>query len=160
MPTTYSRTQIVLHWAVVLLILVQFLAHDGMEHAWDALEDTGTAATTPGALLHIVAGLGVLALALWRLGLRATRGAPPPPEGDGAAQRLAAAVTHWVLYALILLIPLSGAAAWFLGAEPAGEAHEVLTSLILVVTALHVAAALYHQFVKRDGLLARMWRPG
>lgn len=160
MPATYSRTQIVLHWAVVLLILVQFLAHEGMEHAWDAFEETGAATASPGAWLHIVAGLGVLGLALWRLALRLTRGAPPPPPGDPAAQRMAATLTHWLLYALLFLVPLSGAAAWFLGAGAAAEAHEVLKSVLLVLAALHLAAALYHQFVRRDGLMSRMWRAG
>jgi len=155
MPDRYSRTQIVLHWAVVALLALQYLAHDGMEDAWRAFRQTGTAETGAGALLHIVSGITVLVLVLWRLKLRASHGAPPRPEGSALLGRLADA-THWTLYGLLLLVPASGMAAWFLGAPAAGEAHEVLKTLLLIVLLLHVAAALMHQFVLRDNLIARM----
>lgn len=155
MPQSYSRSQIILHWAVFALITYQFLFHDGIEQAWRAFRQTGEAATSTGALLHIVPGIAVLLFALWRIALRITRGAPPLPEGHALMNR-AAAVAHWVLYGLMLLVPLSGMAAWFLGSGGAGEAHEVLKTLLLVVILLHVAAALLHQFVLRDGLMARM----
>lgn len=57
---------------------------------------------------------------------------------------------------MIILIPLSGAANWFLGIEAAGEAHEVLTTVLLMLVGLHIAGALYHQFVLRDGTTAWM----
>ncbi|WP_375689387.1 cytochrome b [Pseudooceanicola sp. LIPI14-2-Ac024] len=138
------------------LIAVQYLFHDGIEAAWRAFRQTGTATATSGALVHIVPGLLVLAFALWRLALRLTRGSPPPPAGTPAWMARTAGLIHWALYALMLLVPASGAAAWFLGATGAGAAHEVLKTLLLVLIGLHVLAVLYHQIVRRDGLLARM----
>jgi cytochrome b561 len=46
-------------------------------------------------------------------------------------------------------MPIPGGRLW-------GEAHEVLANLLLVAIGLHVAAALWHHFVLRDGALARM----
>ncbi|MDO5706866.1 MAG: cytochrome b/b6 domain-containing protein, partial [Paracoccus sp. (in: a-proteobacteria)] len=65
-------------------------------------------------------------------------------------------VVHWALYAVLILTPLSGSVAWFGGQEGAAEAHETLTSVLLALAALHVAGALYHQFVVKDGLMSRM----
>lgn len=155
MPARYSRTQIILHWAVTGLIAVQFLAHDGIEAAWRAYARTGIADPGPGATLHIVFGLAVLGLVAWRLALRVTHGTPPRPEGHPLAAR-AVSVGHWTLYGLMLLVPLSGAAGWFLGIAPAAEAHEVLKTLLLIVILGHVGAALVHRFWLRDGVLARM----
>lgn len=155
MPERYSRTQILLHWAVFALITVQFLAHDGMEDAWRAYVRSGSAEAGSGAWLHIIAGILVLAFALWRIAIRLTRGAPRPPEGHPLMTK-AAAAAHWALYGLMLLVPLSGMAGWFLGARAAAEAHEVLKTLLLIVIVLHVGAALVHQFLLRDNLIARM----
>ena len=51
---------------------------------------------------------------------------------------------------------LTGGVAWFGGIEAAAEAHSVLRLVLLTLIALHVGAALWHHFVRRDGLLARM----
>ena len=153
---TYSRTQVILHWIVVVLIAVQFIYPDGMSAAWRLFRKTGESDPGPGAYLHIVFGATILVFMLWRLALRLTKGVPPQPAGDPAWQRIAAAVTHWGLYVVLILTPVSGSVAWFLGAEAAGEAHEVMTSVIYVLVGLHIAAALYHQFVQKDGLMSRM----
>lgn len=155
MPARYSRTQIILHWAVTGLIAVQFLAHDGIEAAWRAYASTGIADPGPGATLHIVFGLAVLVLVVWRLALRVTHGAPRRTGGHPLAAR-AAGIGHWALYGLMLLVPLSGAAGWFLGAAAAAEAHEVLKTLLLVVILGHLGATLVHRFWLRDGVSARM----
>lgn len=153
---SYSRPQILLHWAVVLLMAVQFLFPDGMSAAWRAFARTGVADPGAGAWLHIAAGVAVLGLALWRIALRLTEGAPAAPEGDPAWQRMVASVTHWALYALMLLVPVSGLLAWFVGIDAAAEAHELMQTLLLWLIGLHVAAALYHQVVLKDGLIRRM----
>ena len=159
-PTGYSRLQIGLHWLVALLIAAQFLLNEEMGAAFRALMRGETAAFSPLVAAHVWGGVLIGALVLWRLALRATRGAPPPPETEHAALRLAAAATHWTLYALLAIIVASGAAAWFGGVRDAGEVHEVMTTLLLVVTGLHVAAALFHQFVLKTDVLTRMRRPG
>ena len=59
----------------------------------------------------------------------------------------------------MLLMPLSGAAAWFAGAEQAAGAHSLMKMALLTLIVLHVAAVVYHQFVLKNGVLMRMRRP-
>lgn len=148
-PTAYSRLQIILHWLVVVLIIGAFLLSDQM----DDWEDLPADAPLP---LHGVLGLTVFFLMLARLALRLLRGAPPPPADDPAWQQRVAEVTHWALYALAIATPWSGGFAFYLRWEEAADLHELLKSLLLLTAAAHTAAALYHQFILKDGLLARM----
>jgi cytochrome b561 len=158
MPKGYSSTQIALHWVIALLIALQFLFNEPMVEAFDsALEGE----LQPFSWLvwgHIASGISILALALWRVALRRSRGAPPPPEGEGTLLGRAASLGHWALYALILLLPVGGLIAWFGGVELAGDAHGLLSNLLLFVVAVHLAAALWHQFWLKDHLLRRMMR--
>ena len=127
--------------------------------------------------LHQSAGILVLALVvprlLWRLGN------PVAPAANlTALEAWLSHVTHWALYAIMLLIPLTGyffASAegqhldffgWFtLGSplpvdravsRPLEFVHKTGQYAIYTVVGLHVAAALYHHFIKRDGVLRRM----
>lgn len=156
-PKGYSRTQIALHWGVALLIVLQFVLHEPIAEAWEVIRKGGTAAFDPVIALHVFGGLGVLAFVIWRLVLRARRGVPAAVETN-AAQKLAAHAVHLGLYALMILMPVSGAVAWFGGVEAAGEAHEVMKALLLILVALHVLGALWHQFWLKDGLMLRMKR--
>jgi cytochrome b561 len=156
-PTGYSRAQIALHWLTLLAILVAFFSHEMMKEAFDAVED-GKVAATP--FLHIGAGVSVLIFTLLRIVLRLTHGAPALPEGNSRAVHIASAAVHGLLYLLLLMIPMSGSVAWFLGIEDAGEVHETLWFGLQVLVLAHVLAALYHQFVMKDGLMRRMMRAG
>lgn len=158
-PNGYSRTQIALHWAVVILFAAQFLLADSIEEAWRAIEKGGTVPEGSSPLVHIVPGVLIGLFAVWRLALRLTRGAPAAPPGP-ALQRMAGEAVHWALYLLMFLLPVSGAAAWFGGVEEAADMHQLFKMLALVLIALHVAAALYHQYVVKDGLIGRMMRAG
>ena len=71
---------------------------------------------------------------------------------------MAAHVGHWALYALMVLAPVTGLAAWYGGIEAAAEVHELFKPLLIILVAVHVLAALFHQFVLKDNLLARMKR--
>jgi cytochrome b561 len=154
----YSRGQIGLHWFAAILILAQFLFADGIEEAWRAVENGGAAVFSPMVGLHVVGGVLVLLIALRRIKLRRTRGVPDAPANDPALQKMAAHVTHLALYLLMILLPISGGIAWFGGVLQAGEVHQLLKMLLILVVALHVVAALYHQFVVKDRLLLRMMR--
>lgn len=158
-PKGYSRIQIALHWIVALLIAVQFILHEPMSEAWDAIRRGVEAGFNPVVALHVFGGLAVLAFSVWRIALRRTRGFPPAPEAEPALLRLAAHLGHMALYALMILMPVSGAVAWFGGSEGAAEAHEVMKPLLLALIAVHVLAALWHQFWLKDGLMLRMKRP-
>lgn len=154
--TGYTRLQIALHWLIALLILFQFLVHDGMEEAWRA-QFRGGEGGNPWP--HIVVGSLVLILAAIRLVLRLTKGAPPHPAGQHPALGLVAKIVHGLIYALIFIMPLSGLAAWFGGAQQAAMGHSgpfktALIALILV----HIAGALVQQFVFRSGVIRRMMK--
>jgi cytochrome b561 len=156
MTTGYSRAQIWLHWGAAAALLVAFASHEAMQAAWRAV-GRGGEYTTP--FLHIGAGVAVLAIALARLWLRRRRGAAAPVATAPGWMTAAAGLTHAALYVLMILLPATGAAAWFLGLREAGEIHELMFNLGLALVGLHVAAALFHHLVRRDSLLLRMWRP-
>lgn len=156
--TGYSRAQIALHWIVLALMVVSYVSEDAMSAAWRAFNRGQE--IEPGAhTIHVIAGVLILALALMRLAARWHRGAPAAPEAGHPLMKPAAAVTHWALYALMVAMPLTGIAAWFGGIRDAGEVHEVMFYLLIVLVGLHVAAVIYHQVVLKDGLMNRMRKP-
>ncbi|WP_435257937.1 cytochrome b [Thioclava sp. FR2] len=158
LPKGYSRAQIALHWVVAVLIVLQFVLHEPIAEAWDVIEDGGVAAFDPVVAMHVFGGLAVLVFAAWRLVLRKTRGAPPPPEAEPAPLKLAAHLGHMALYALMILMPITGAVAWFGGIEASAEVHEAMKPAMLILVAVHLLAALWHQFWLKDGLMLRMKR--
>jgi cytochrome b561 len=156
-PNHYSRTQIILHWVIMVLVLFNITASDGVKAMYDAFEE-GTTVSSSDALfgnLHIYVGISVLALAILRLFLRLRRGAPAAPAGP-ILQQKAGHYVHIAIYVLLFTLPLSGIAAWFGGIGKAGDAHEVMQNLLLILVGLHVAAALFHQFWLKDNLITRM----
>lgn len=157
----YSSLQIGLHWAVVVLVAFQYVAHSGMEAAWDAFRrnEAAPAETATLTYLHIAAGILVLLLALTRIGLRLTRGAPPPPADEPWLLQLLSEVVHIAIYAFLLVLPLSGLVAWFLEVPAAGLIHVFLQNALLAAIALHVAGALFQHFIRRTDVLMRMLRP-
>lgn len=159
-PQGYSKLQIWLHWVVVLLVLFQFVGNEGMGNVWKALEQgrTAEAADLQWAYLHVTAGVLTLLLVIWRFYLRFTRGSPPLPENEPRALKFAAHAAHFLLYALLVVVPLSGAAAWFGGIELAAVAHAVLKTVLLAVVLLHIAGALYQRFILKSRVLERMVR--
>lgn len=154
-PKGYTRLQIALHWLVALLIVQQYLFNDAIASAWDATLEGRETAFDPLALAHVAGGALVLLLALWRLSIKARRG-EPVVVGASAAQHALARSTHLGLYALVILMPLSGSLAWFAGVDLAAQGHNLLKIALLALVALHVAGALYHHFVLKDGLINRM----
>lgn len=156
-PAGYSRTRIALHWIAAALIVQQYVFKDAIAAAWKAARDGVEAGFDPLVMAHVVGGGLVMLLALWRLAIAARVGMPPA-MGDNAVQRLLARLAHAGLYALMILMPVSGALAWFGGVQTAAAGHNVLKVALLALVALHVIGALYHHFVLRDGLINRMRR--
>lgn len=154
-PASYSRTQIALHWAVAALVLFQIFLHDGIVEAWTGRMD-GSLPNQPTPDLHVIAGMLIFVLVLWRLVLRFTRAVPALPTNEPQILKVAAAGTHLLFYVLLLAMPLSGAAAWFLGAEPAAVAHVLARFVLVPLLVLHVLAALAHHFWFKTNVLRRM----
>jgi cytochrome b561 len=167
----YDSVAIALHWTIAALIL----ANIPIGAFSDQIE--GALGASP-MWLHKSIGLTVLLLSLARLGWRLSH-RPPPPLMDGWRERLARAV-HWAFYALIILVPLTGwmrssssryPLRWFElfdvpkfaiapkspEAASVAAAHEWLAWTMTALIALHIGAALHHNWVRRDGVVRRMW---
>lgn len=152
-PDNYSRTQIILHWTIAALVIFQLVFHEGMEDAWDIREDGGT---VPLVNPHVVVGILILALAIWRLSLRLIRGVPPAPSSEPAPLRLLAAGTHWAFYALLFVMPFSGMALWFFEVEDAGDVHDSARLVFIALILLHIVGALAQHFWFKTDVLKRM----
>jgi cytochrome b561 len=160
-----------LHWAIVLLIIPQYFLVEAAEKYEDTLQEVQL------MTWHKSLGMLVLLLALVRIAWRLLNRPHPSPLG-AVWQRKAAAAGHGLLYLLILLQPLSGwivassgnapvtLFGWFQFPAIVGEnhglheafeeVHEILFSLLLIVAAVHIVAALYHHFALKDNVLRRM----
>jgi len=158
-PKGYSARQIRLHWIVALLIVLQFVLHEPIAEAWEMVLQGQVPAFNWLIPAHVIGGALVLIFALWRLVLRQKRGVPAAPIEEPAPLRMAAHLGHLALYALMILMSVSGAVAWFGGVTGAASAHEAMKLALLALVGLHVLAALWHQFWLKDGLMLRMKKP-
>ena len=107
--------------------------------------------------VHYYFGIAILALVAVRLVLRFGRGAPPALDANRALE-LAGRISHWLFYALLVVVPITGLLGYYYG-DPYGEWHTYAKPVFIGLIALHVAASLYHQFWRKDGLLMRMLKP-
>ncbi|MGE0829056.1 MAG: cytochrome b/b6 domain-containing protein [Hyphomonadaceae bacterium] len=102
----YTSVAILLHWAIAAGILLNALIGFWMHNA---IEEAATMSRAIEAYqLHKSIGLLVLGLSLVRLGWRLTHPPPPLPAHMPAWEKIAALAAHWLFYALIIAIPLSG----------------------------------------------------
>ena len=154
----YSRAQIVLHWSIAALVVVQVIAHEAMERVYAARQRGEAVPDLPLADAHVACGILVFVLAVARVYIRLVRGAPPPPESEHPVLKVAAVVTHMLLYAIILAMPITGALAWFWNAPSAAMVHSAAMPLVAFLILIHTVAALYHHFVLRTDVLRRMLR--
>lgn len=158
-PSAYSLPQRILHWLTAAVVLFNLLLPDGM-NAWHrALRQTGTA--TPeqisAANIHAYAGIAVLLMVILRLLFRRLQGVPGPPQEEPAILRLAARLAHGLLYLLLVMMPLTGIGAYYLGWSGSGDVHaDILKIILWLVLAMHVGGALAHQFYWKTNVLRRM----
>lgn len=156
----YSPLQIGAHWLVVLLVAVQLLLAENMTEMVDAAEEGETVSNAVSALgsLHYWVGLGIFAAMVLRLGIRLVMGAPAHAGDSSPAQRFIAGAVHWLLYIVLLAVPVSGLVAYY-GLAEVGDIHALSKPILIVLVGLHAAGAIYNQFVRKDGTLTRMLRP-
>jgi len=171
-PETFGTPSRVLHWLAALAIAA----------AWAVGTVMGDLprgpSRTAGNDLHFALGTLVLTLTALRLLWRLFNPRPAALPETPLWQERVAQLAHLGLYVLMFAVPLSGVlAAWFGGkavnllwvtaiASPwtrdrawekaAEEVHETLANGLLVLVALHVAAALWHHVVRGDGTLRRI----
>ncbi len=169
-PTQYGSVAVTIHWLSAIFILVM------LGSGFRAASQTDSAAKEAILMLHVPLGVLILFLTLmrlfwwWRVDQK-----PDPVGGDPAWQTFTAKAIHVLFYVVILgmaasgigIIALSGAGGILFGAEigplpdfseflPRGP-HGLGARLILGRFVLHAGAALYHHFIKGDGLIWRMW---
>jgi len=168
----YSGVAIALHWTSAVLVFCGFALGLYMSGL------TFSPAKLRYLSWHKWIGITIFLVAAARIAWRLAKPPPPLPASVAAWQRQAAHVSHLLLYALMLVIPLSGwlyssasgVSVVYLGLVPLPDlvakdkatatllltVHQTLNFGLAALVALHVAAALRHGIVKRDGVLQRM----
>lgn len=179
----YTRTAVVLHWLIAVLILANVtlgLSADSVSDEW----------ARPVIDTHKSIGITVLGLVLMRILWRGTHPAPALPADYPRWERWFAHGAHFLLYAVILALPISGwmhdsawkdadthpmslfglvpwpRIGWIEAIAPAskerlhdvfGNIHTAFGYALYVLVALHIAGALKHQWLDRHKELQRMW---
>ena len=168
----YSGFAKLLHWTVAVCVLFIIPAGIAMANLPDG--DLKNALYT----LHRSTGALVLVLMLIRLAYRLVNGVPAPEPTLTAWQRIVSHVVHLGLYALLIAQPIIGwVATSAYGAQisvyglftlpalvakdealakPLFLVHELIGFAIAGLLVMHIGAALYHYFIRRDGVLQRM----
>ena len=154
-PKSFSKTQIVLHWLIVLAVLFQYVAHDSIEELWRG-RLRGTIPNEPTPDIHVAMGIVILVLMVWRIWLLIRNGAPAPSGNEPAWGRILAKSVQGLIYLSLFALPLSGMAGWFFGAGAAIQAHGLIKNLLLLLILVHIAGALAQQFVFKSDALMRM----
>lgn len=163
----YSALARWLHWIVGIAVIGQIGL--GFAANWSGREQSRLILP-----YHVQLGLLILGLMVLRITWRLVKRPPPYSPGLTQWQRSLATMVHWMLYALLLAMPVTGYVLWawrgpvlkfagvaqipilFEGGDDefwqsiAGYAHEYGAFLLTGLILLHVTAALYHQFIARD----------
>jgi cytochrome b561 len=105
--------------------------------------------------LHNRVGLVIVALVLGRFALRLWVGAPAPGDSAGAVASRLAKGLHFTFYAVLIGEGLTGAVATYFW-WPISVAHVILFKILMALVTIHVAAALWHEFVRKDAVIRRM----
>ena len=160
-----------LHWIIVVLLIAQYAVAWTMPSIHRGVQPVGLIEW------HLQLGTAIIAVMIMRVVWRFLRREPDVAEGSPFT-RVVASLTHRLLYLLLIVEPVMGwisasSRGWsvtLFGAIPLpplsaagsefghtmGDVHQVLAWGLLGLVGLHVAAALYHHFLLRDGVLRRM----
>ena len=173
---SYRTPARLFHWMIAAAVLLMIpagliMTQDGISRpVQDAL-----------FLFHKNMGVILIPLILLRLIYRLRHTAPPLPPSVPGWQRSAAAVSHWLLYVLLIVMPISGfvrvraggfpiemlhvlgVGSWLAKSEALANAakglHYAAALLLIAVLAVHICAALQHGLIGRDGVWSRIWPP-
>ena len=166
-PFRYPGAVRWIHWLSVVLVVIAYVTAESAEDLGDG-----------GGQWHVLAGLLLLLMFVPRLIARLT--ANRAPVSTSAFQAWSARLVHLALLLFVVVQPLLGVLMmWAEGeavpvpftpwqieplvvlgeawAETLEKLHETVGNAFYAVIALHALAALWHQFVRRDGVLRRMW---
>jgi cytochrome b561 len=172
-PARYPTGLRRLHWLMAALVLLVYVAIDQR-----GLFPRGTAGRSGMMQSHFWLGLSIVALALWRFALRRRLAIPPITPALSTGYAWLARSMHWALYAFFVVMPTLGLATLWTGGRspklPFGAElprvmaedpalheslehwHVTIGQAFYWVIGLHIAASLYHHWVRRDDTLRRM----
>ena len=183
----YTTKAAILHWVIGIMIIAVYLIGDNWASLAEEYPDIEAAppevVETGNTLyfLHESIGITVLLLVFWRIVWRVKNKPPALPASMAKWNKLAASAVHYFLYALMLVMPLTGflsgmiggfgAMFWGLYIPPIAEnealgsaifnVHGIGATLILNIVLLHILAAIYHfvrsRFSSHPNVLKRMW---
>ena len=172
--TLYTRTAVVLHWLIGACIIAQITL--GL---WMITIPKMPVGVRAGWFnVHKSIGITLAVLILARLVWRFLHRAPPLPASMPKWERIAAQANHALLYVCMIVMPLSG----YLGSsftkypilyfgiklpqwgwdspqlkELCSQVHYVTAIIFITLIAIHIAAAIKHWLIDRDGVAQRMW---
>jgi len=151
---SYNTAQILLHWAIAALIIFNYFISDEMGRAFRKhLNDSNTGYGW-GASLHVYVGLAIIALVLIRIIVRLM--SKKTAKASTSLLDRASRILHECLYLLMFLVPVFGAIAWYLGIHFMGDVHQIAMNIMMSLVLLHACAALFHQYILKDGTLLKM----
>jgi len=169
-PKRYHPALVAIHWLMALLVVMMIGVG---KFAMPGIDPTDP--QKPGMLqIHAYIGIAIAVLLIIRLVLRFTIKRPAPADAGNAFLNFVAKAVHFLLYFFLLGMALSGLGLYqqanlpavFSGAAPyptnffeylPRAGHGLVSWLLLAIIALHFGAAMFHQFIRKDNLLARMW---
>ncbi len=168
--TSYGSVAKFLHWLIFLLVFVMIVGGFCLDYVPKEYKPVIYN-------LHKLTGVAILMLMLIRLCWKMINVKPELPANTKPWERKAERIVHDVLYLLIIAMPLVG----WIGSSAAGKAphigdwsltlpvpeseaitdvafemHEMIAFAIIFVVGIHVLAALYHHYIRKDNILKRM----
>ena len=171
----FSPLARLIHWTMAPLIIAMLFIGVGMVATVSSAHNTLIA-------IHKPLGIALLLLVILRVSVRIRRGSPPLPAYMPAPQRIAARLSHLILYALMIAMPLIGWGMLSAGGYPITlygplhlppiaphntelfallrALHTWLAFALFATVLLHLAAALFHGLIRRDGVFSSMARGG
>jgi cytochrome b561 len=175
----YTLLQRLLHWVIAALVLLAIILGAFIwAYGFEGLKNNfGDAAANAFYKYHKTAGLLILGLMVIRVGVRMRLGAPSPVASLTKIERKLSIWVQWSLYIALIAMPLAG---WFgtgaggfpvqffdmtlpglIGKNPVLSEwlfaiHGFIAIVILILAGLHIAGALRHWLIKRDGVMRRM----
>ena len=167
----YRSAAIAFHWAMfglVVIVGVLGLLHDSWPKQTQAFWIN----------LHALIGIVLWVLLVARFGYRVRHSPPTQPANIGAFSRRFSSPVHLALYALMFVIPIIGFVTFIYHGRvfdfglfdldfgikknraifgPTEDIHGYLAYALFALAGLHALAALWHHFIRHDGVLRRMW---
>lgn len=169
-PKRYHPLLVTLHWLTALLVFILLGGGKAV-----LLMMPNTAEKIIPLTLHVTTGLIALVVLVLRLAVRLLTSKPEPASTGNPILDKIGVLTHYLLYIAVFGMVISGLGMAVIsglfgvlyqntGSLPADFwvyppriAHGITASALIGLLALHIGAALFHQFIRKDGLFSRMW---